>query len=209
MKQGNQIITISPADINIQIVPTVNENPSSRISIPLEEQGYIIPLNLFLVDNYNNNEFCGVFEVGTIFFNENIRRDILDELYRDNVYFDLYVRQRIFESSLGPKIIKEYTNCRLYRQELIVPEIGLITKFRYYFTNSNEPWEISIEKINSMRPPNQYIYDYAVSKAIKNLTTPLDKIAKLLLEQYEKDKLIEKTELTASEYVKLAANGQV
>jgi hypothetical protein len=210
MKQGTQIIAISPADINIQIVPTTNENNPTRISIPLEEQGYIIPLNLFLVDNYNNNEFCGVFEIGTIFFNENIRRDIIDELYRDNVSFDLYVRQRIFESSLGPKIIKEYANCRLYRQELIVPEIGLIAKFRYYFTNSDAPWEISIEKINSMRPPNQYTFDYAVSKAIKNLSYPINDIAKslIILAQLSKKDEPEETKLTASEYVKLAKEGQ-
>jgi len=33
-----------------------------------------------------------------------------------------------------------------------------------------------IEKIEALRPPNQYIYDYAVSKAIKNLQHALEKL---------------------------------
>jgi len=176
--QKGKIIAISPNDINVQFVPNYNKN-EIKVTVPEPEIGHIIPLKLFLVEQYNK-EFCGVFEVSTLFFNENIRRDILDEFYRDDVQFDIYIRQRQSIDIEGPKILKEYKNCHLYRQQLAIPEISLTTTFRYYFANTPEPWEISNDRINEMRPPNQYIYDYAVSKAIKNLQYPLDDVCKAI-----------------------------
>jgi len=199
MKQGTHIIALTPGCINIQVVPKFLNETNNKINIPEEDLGYIIPLKLFLTDSFNK-EFCGVFEIGTVFFNENIRRDILDELYRDNVQFDIFIRQVKSEEQSGPKVLQEYRNCKFYRQELCIPETGLITFYRYHFSNSDKPWEISTEKIEALRMPNQYMYDYAVSKAIKNLQYSIKDIWN---EQKQENK-----QVTASEYVKIVRSGE-
>lgn len=204
MKQGTHIIALSPGDITIQVVPKFLNETNNKVNIPEEDLGYSIPMRLFLTDTFEK-EFCGVFEIGTIFFNENIRRDILDELYRDQVTFDIFIRQRKVsneEIGLGPKVLQEYRNCKFYRQEFYVPEVGLTAFYRYHFSNSQEPWDIPTEKIEALRMPNQYMYDYAVSKATKNLQYTLKDIHE---DQVKKD---EKKELTVKEYIALVkSNG--
>lgn len=204
------IIALSPGDTLVQIIPNFNKN-SGSIGIPDIELGYTIPVKFCLIDEYLEEvttetiqgrlpKFCGIMETSTIFFNDKIRRDILDELYRDNVTFDLYIRSRpcsIENNDIGPKIIKVYYGCYFYRQELAMPEVGLTNTFRYHFTNSEEPWEIPLDRINELRPPNQYIYDYAVSKAIKNLQYPINDVCKAL------NNISEQKIITAAEYVKL------
>lgn len=210
------IISLSPGDTIVQIVPNFHKNTNSNI-IPNIESGYIVPLKFCLIDECLEEvstetiqgklpKFCGIMEVGTVFFNDKIRRDILDELYRDNVTFDLYIRSRpcsIEYENHGPRVMKTYHDCYFYRQELSIPEVGLIDTFRYHFTNSNEPWQISQERINEMRPPNQYVYDYAVSKAIKNLQYPINDVCKAL------NNISEQKTITSSEYVKLVNEQQV
>lgn len=212
----NQIIALSPGDVIIQIVPEfVSQNTvNTTKSIPTMDTGYIIPFKSFLTDEYqevtesNNTKsvkpiFCGIFDISTIFFNDSIRRDILDELYRDNVTFDIYIRQRPSENLIGPSIIKEYNDCYLYRQELSIPEVGLTTLFRYHFTNSNDPWEIPATRMAELKPPNQYIYDYAVSKAIKNLQYPINDVCKALNNISERP---ETKIVTTQEYIELVKN---
>ncbi len=216
MKQGLHSITISPSDIQIQIVPefisksaTNLENPTNiTVSIPDESIGYIIPMKFIIIDEIKPEiEISGLFDINTIYFNENIRRDVLDELYRDNVKFDMFIRQVPKEDSVGPKIIKEYKNCYFYRQELAVPEIGMAVSFRYHFTNSAEPWEISDDRIKSLIPPNQYVYDYAVSKAIKNLQYPINDLCRTIKTMGES--MNETIILTSSEYVKMVNAGRI
>jgi len=214
-----QIIALSPGDTLVQIIPDFenSDRNSTRVFLPDLESGYIIPMKLCLIDEYQEQIqsenckgrypiFCGVLELATLFFNEKIRRDVLDELYRDGVTFSLYIRQRSTSNDndqIGPKIIKTYHDCYFYRQELAVPEVGLVNNFRYHFTNSEEPWEISLFRINELRPPNQYIYDYAVSKAIKNLQYPINDVCKAL------NNISEQKVITASEYIKLVNSNQV
>lgn len=212
------IIALSPGDTLVQIIPEFDiDNKCTKTISPNIESGYLIPINICLIDEYQEQIkteyckghspiFCGIMEVSTIFFNEKIRRDILDELYRDRVTFSLYIRQRVSSNEndqIGPKIIKSYHNCYFYRQELTIPEIGMINKFRYHFTNSEEPWEISLDRINELRPPNQYIYDYAVSKAIKNLQYPINDVCKAL------NNISEQKIITPSEYINLVNSKKV
>ena len=140
MKQGLHVIAMSPGDISVQIIPEFISKPTNdeTISIPDESLGYIIPTKFIIIDEVKP-EISGLFDITSMYFNENIRRDVLDELYRDNVKFDMFIRQVPKEDSVGPKIIKEYKNCYFYRQELAVPEIGMAVSFRYHFTNSAEP----------------------------------------------------------------------
>ena len=205
MKQGTSLITMSPSDITAQFVPNgfAINNDKNVITIPDESIGYTIPLQIFITDKFEE-EFCGCLELKSIYFNENIRRDVLDEMHRDNVTFDIFIRTRRLSNDNDmnslPKVVQEYRNCHFYRQELCVPEVGASVFYRYHFTNSKDPWEIPIEKIESLRPENQYIYDYAVSKAIKNLQFAL---TDALINIHEENKT-----LTAKEYTKLVKNGE-
>lgn len=217
LNNKGKLITITPGDTIVQIIPDF-DNADKRIKttsivLPDIEFGYIMQASFCLIDEYMENYItdtckfrrpvlCGVIECRTLLFNEKIRRDILDELYRDGVIFDLYIRQRTYNNENeqdGPKVIKSYHDCRFYRQELGIPEVGLIDTFRYHFTNSDEPWEISLDRINELRPPNQYVYDYAVSKAIKNLQYPINDVCKALNN-------IDKKTVTASEYIALVTS---
>ena len=208
MKQGLHTIAMSPGDISVQIIPEFISKPTNdeTISIPDESLGYIIPMKFIIIDEVKP-EISGLFDITSMYFNENIRRDVLDELYRDNVKFDMFIRQVPKEDSVGPKIIKEYKNCYFYRQELAVPEIGMAVSFRYHFTNSAEPWEISDERIKSLIPPNQYVYDYAVSKAIKNLRYPINDLCRTIKTMGES--MNETIILTSSEYVKMVNAGRI
>lgn len=208
MKQGLHVIAMSPGDISVQIIPEFISKPTNdeTISIPDESLGYIIPMKFIIIDEVKP-EISGLFDITSMYFNENIRRDVLDELYRDNVKFDMFIRQVPKEDSVGPKIIKEYKNCYFYRQELAVPEIGMAVSFRYHFTNSAEPWEISDERIKSLIPPNQYVYDYAVSKAIKNLQYPINDLCRTIKTMGES--MNETIILTSSEYVKMVNAGRI
>ncbi len=213
-----RIFAITPGDVFIQIVPKFLNTNNNKVSIPDPELGYTIPLKLFLVDQYKDENsldiFCGVFEVATVFFNESIRRDLLDELYRDNVQFNIFIRVRDNSEGIGPKRLKEYLGCHLYRQQLSIPEVGLTTLFRYYFTNTSEPWEISEARIDALRPPNQYFYDYAVSKAIKNLQYPINDVVSALkvLGKYPENTIAQpSTEqiITAKEFIELVKKGDL
>ena len=175
----NKIVTLSPADIKVQIVPefltTVNKDV---VAVPEADVGYLLPVRKFLVDQIED-EFCGLLEVVTLYINDKIRRDLLEELYKDQIHFDVYVRS--FNNIECPKILRIYKDCVFCRQEFIIPELDLSSTVRYYFTNSNEPWQLSEEKISSMVPENRYFYDYAVSKAIKDLKYPLKEIHEALI----------------------------
>jgi hypothetical protein len=211
----NKTINLQPNNILIQIVPEFLKKQSDSISVPSQDIGYLVPVRLFLADHaktsYNCvedinticNEFCGAFEVVSIYFNEKIRRDLLDELYNDNIHFDIFVRNQsgTEDDISGPKILKIYSDCYFYRQEFLLPENGLPVCTRYYFTNSNDPWPIQSQQIESLRPPNQYIYDYAVSKAVKNLQYPLNDICKAVTASYQITNA--SNEMTPSQYVDL------
>lgn len=170
MNSENTIIALSPSDISVQIVPEFLEQKTEMISLPDLSAGYLVPLKKLYIDQIDK-EFCGVAEVRSVYINTKINRDLLEELYNNNTHFDLYIRQRHKDC---PKVIRIYRDCTIYRQELSVPEVGLVTSVKYYFTNSTEPWEISDEKLRQLTPENQYYYDYAVSKAIKNLQKSIE-----------------------------------
>ena len=177
----NKIVALSPTDIKIQIVPEfLKRSDKDIISVPETDVGYLLPVRKFLVDQIEN-EVCGLLEVVTLYINDKIRRDLLEELYKDQIHFDVYVRA--FNTVDCPKILRIYKDCVFCRQEFIVPELDLNSTVRYYFTNSNEPWQLSEEKISNMVPENQYFYDYAVSKAIKDLKYPLKEICDSLMWQ--------------------------
>lgn len=161
----------------IQIVPQIgNEQPENKVSIPDETIGFIIPINLFFAD-YIEKDFCGTFEVNTIYYNESIKRDIINELYENKATFDIYVRLASSKKNIkSPKILQIFNNVHINGREFIIPEVGRPLTYRYYFTNTVDPWAIPIEKIEAMRPPNQYIYDYAVSKAVKDLKYPIENL---------------------------------
>ena len=179
----NKIVALSPSDIKIQIVPEFLTNTNKDVvTVPEMDVGYLLPLRKFLVDQIED-EFCGLMEVVTLYINDKIRRDLLEELYKDQIHFDVYVRA--FNNTDCPKILRIYKDCVFCRQEFIVPELDLTANVRYYFTNSNEPWQISEDKIANMVPENQYFYDYAVSKAIKDLKYPLKEIYEALIWQKE------------------------
>jgi len=174
----NKIVTLSPSDIKIQIVPEfLTNNNKDIVAVPEAEVGYLLPVRKFLVDQIED-EFCGLLEIVTLYINDKIRRDLLEELYKEQIHFDVYVRA--FNTVDCPKILRIYKDCVFCRQEFIIPELDLSSTVRYYFTNSNEPWQISEEKISRMIPENQYFYDYAVSKAIKDLKYPMADICKAL-----------------------------
>lgn len=170
---NNKLLEISPTNIIVQIIPDFLKTSNDQMTTPSLEVGYSVPTRVFMTDQANQ-EFCGIIEVTTLFTDEKIRRDLLEELYLENDHFDIYVRQNTKDDELN--IVRVYEDCSFYRQEFLVPEVGLFAAVRYYFTNSSVPWEIPIEKIEALRPPNQYIYDYAVSKAIKNLQHALEKL---------------------------------
>jgi hypothetical protein len=172
MNSENTIIALSPGDILIQIVPEFLEYKTEMISLPDLSVGYLVPLKKLYIDQIDK-EFCGVAEVCSIYINTKINRDLLEELYNNTTHFDLYIRQR---NNNCPKVIRIYNDCTMYRQEFSVPEIGLTTSVKYYFTNSNDPWEIPDEKLQQLVPENQYYYDYAVSKAIKNLQKSVEEL---------------------------------
>jgi len=170
---NNKLLEISPTNIIVQIIPDFLKTSNDQMTTPSLEVGYSVPTKVFMTDQANQ-EFCGIIEVTTLFSDEKIRRDLLEELYLENDHFDIYVRQNTKDDELN--IVRIYEGCSFYRQEFLIPEVGLFATVRYYFTNSSVPWEIPIEKIEALRPPNQYIYDYAVSKAIKNLQHALEKL---------------------------------
>ena len=177
-----QIISLSANDIIIQIVPNLDKIQSDKISIPDEIEGYSIPMRLFFVDNIGK-DLCGVFEISTIYYNDSIKRDIINHIYDTETKFDIYVRMRSSKENLvSPKILQIFNNVYMNGREFIVPEIGKVLTYRYYFTNTNDPWSIPIEKIEAMRPANQYIYDYAVSKAVKDLKYPIENLTKTISE---------------------------
>lgn len=170
--RGNKIVSFAPNDLVLQIVSNFSNNSDDVIRIPNKEEGYFLSPRLFLSEIIRK-EFCGVIEISTIFFNEDIKSNILDNLMSDNTKFDIFVRQTNPDNS--PKIVQEFRNCIIYRKEFGIPETGLTAFNRYHFSNSSDPWYITNDQINTLRPPNQYIYDYAVSKAIKNLNNTLEK----------------------------------
>ena len=177
-----QIISLSANDIIIQIVPNLDKIQSDKISVPDETEGYSIPMRLFFVDNIGK-DLCGVFEISTIYYNDSIKRDIINHIYDTETKFDIYVRMRSSKENLvSPKILQIFNNVYMNGREFIVPEIGKVLTYRYYFTNTNDPWSIPIEKIEAMRPANQYIYDYAVSKAVKDLKYPIENLTKTISE---------------------------
>ncbi len=190
---NNKLLEISPTNIIVQIIPDFLKTSNDQMTTPSLEVGYSVPTKVFMTDQANQ-EFCGIIEVTTLFSDEKIRRDLLEELYLENDHFDIYVRQNTKDDELN--IVRIYEGCSFYRQEFLIPEVGLFATVRYYFTNSSVPWEIPIEKIEALRPPNQYIYDYAVSKAIKNLQHTLEK---LLGQQIENGGKI----LTSKEFLEL------
>ena len=177
-----QMISLTANDIIIQIVPNLDKIQSDKISIPDEIEGYSIPMRLFFVDNIGK-DLCGVFEISTIYYNDSIKRDIINHIYDTETKFDIYVRMRSSKENLvSPKILQIFNNVYMNGREFIVPEIGKVLTYRYYFTNTNDPWSIPIEKIEAMRPANQYIYDYAVSKAVKDLKYPIENLTKTISE---------------------------
>jgi hypothetical protein len=182
------IISLQPSDIVIQIVPkNPNESLQDTVYLPDKSEGYIVPINLFFVDNVGK-DFCGAFELKTIYYNNAIKRDIINELYDSGKTFDIYIRLNSSKENIeSPKVLQIFNNVSINGRELLIPEFGQIITYRYYFTNNSDPWNIPIEKIEALRPPNQYIYDYAVSKAIKDQTTAIkeikDEIVKELIMQ--------------------------
>lgn len=168
------IISLQPSDIAIQIVPkTPNEQTQNIVYLPDKSEGFTIPTNLFFVDNVGK-DLCGVFELKTVYYNIAIKRDIINELYDSGKTFDIYVRLNSSKENIeSPKVLQIFNDVSINSRELLIPEFGQIITYRYYFTNTSEPWNIPIEKIEALRPPNQYIYDYAVSKAIKDLTATI------------------------------------
>ena len=81
MKQGLHVIAMSPGDISVQIIPEFISKPTNdeTISIPDESLGYIIPMKFIIIDEVKP-EISGLFDISSMYFNENIRRDVLDEL---------------------------------------------------------------------------------------------------------------------------------
>ncbi|NLU37635.1 MAG: hypothetical protein GXX78_01935, partial [Bacteroidales bacterium] len=72
------IISLQPSDIVIQIVPKPpNESLQDTVYLPDKSEGYIVPINLFFVDNVGK-DFCGAFELKTIYYNNAIKRDIIN-----------------------------------------------------------------------------------------------------------------------------------
>lgn len=181
------VIHFSPGDLMIQIIPKTSKllitAENNLVRYPDEQLGFIIPVNIFFVDSVKR-ELCGVLEIGTIFYNENIKRDMIGEIFEEDTIFDIVVRRRSSKDAdgNGPKIIQMINDVHMNRRELVVPEIGNNVVYRYYFTDSNDPWDIPIEKLNAMRPENQYIYDYAVSKAVKDLRFPIDNMTNAISE---------------------------
>ena len=206
-----QIIAFSPSDVTVQIVPQSNQQNNTIVSIPDESIGFTSPMNLFFVDNMGS-DLCGVFEIKTIYYNEAIKNDIINDLSDSGTNFDIYVRQKSSKENItSPKILQIFNNVHMHGREFIIPELGNTITYRYYFTNCNDPWSIPIEKIEAMRPPNQYIYDYAVSKAVKDLKYPIENVTKTLLEikaalcpEPEQAKI-----LTPSEYVASCQAGKL
>ena len=170
--KDNILYALSPGDVTVQIVPDwlLENSNNGSIMIPDPEIGYAIPLNKFYIDTISN-EFCGIMEVRSVFVNTNIHKDLLEDLYKNFSKFSIYIRQKY--TSGCPKILKILENCRFYRQEFAIPQFGMSLFAKYYFSNSSDPWEISPEKLAELTPVNQYIYDYAVSKAIKDFNKDL------------------------------------
>ena len=177
----NKTVALSSSDLIIQIVPDflTKLSDTNRIALPETDLGYIVPIRKMLVEQVGI-EFCGIMEINTVFVNDKIRRDLLEELYNGKIHFDMYVRQR---GNDCPKIIRHYKDCSFHQQEFDIPEYNQTAYIRYYFTNSNDPWQIEESKLDKLVPENQYYYDYAVSKAIKDLQYPLKDIVDSLLWQ--------------------------
>lgn len=161
------LFALSPGDITVQIIPEWLEN-NDLVKLPEVSEGYTIPTRKFLLEEVDK-EFCGVMEIASFFVNTKVHKDLIEELYENGTHFTIYVRKCYNSDDGCPKILKIYKDCTMYQQEFAVPEISSIIFSRYYFTNCPDPWEISQEKLDSLTPVNQYIYDYAVSKAIKDL----------------------------------------
>lgn len=71
------IISLQPSDIVIQIVPkNPNESLQDTVYLPDKSEGYIVPINLFFVDNVGK-DFCGVFEFKTIYYNNANRKSVV------------------------------------------------------------------------------------------------------------------------------------
>lgn len=165
--KDNILYVLSPGDITIQIVPEwLMENNSGSVVIPDPEIGYTIPISKFYLDSISS-EFCGVIEIRSMYINTNIHKDLLEEVYKSSSNFSIYIRQKYNDGC--PKVLRILENCKFYRQEFAIPQFGMSLFTKYYFSNSSDPWEISPEKLAELTPVNQYIYDYAVSKAIKDL----------------------------------------
>lgn len=178
------VFALSPGDITVQIIPEWLES-NDLVKLPEINEGYTIPLRKFFLEEVDK-EFCGVMEIASFFVNTKVHKDLIEELYENGTHFTIYIR-KCFNSGEGcPKILKIYKDCTMYQQEFAVPEIGGGNNSsifsRYYFTNSQDPWEILPEKLEKLVPVNQYIYDYAVSKAIKDLNKDLKSNVKDILE---------------------------
>lgn len=164
------IFSLKPGDTIVQIIPEWLKTDNTEVVLPDLTTGYTIPLRKFLLEKFGS-EFCGIMEVSSFFINTKIHKDLIEELYENNTHFDIYIRQKYIDGC--PKVLKTYMDCTLYQQEFAIPEVNEIVFNRYYFTNSKEPWDIPESKLDKLVPINQYIYDYAVSKAIKDLNKDL------------------------------------
>jgi hypothetical protein len=164
------IFSLKPGDTIVQIIPEWLQTNSTEVILPDLSAGYTIPLRKFLLEKFGS-EFCGIMEVESFFINTKINKDLIEELYENNTHFDIYIRQKHIDCC--PKVLKIFKDCTLYQQEFAIPEVPETIFNRYYFTNSKEPWDIPESKLDNLIPVNQYIYDYAVSKAIKDLNKDL------------------------------------
>ena len=166
MAKQESIFALSPGDITFQIVPEWMQASSDMTELPDITFGYNVPIKKLFVEQ-SGDEFCGVIEIVSIFANTKIHKDLIEELYSNGSHFTIYIRQR--SDIECPKILRIYEDCSFYQQEFAIPAIENAVFTRYYFTNSEDPWTIEQEKLDYLTPVNQYIYHYAVSKAIKDL----------------------------------------
>lgn len=174
------IFSLTPGDTILQIIPEWLKTDNDNVVLPDLSIGYVIPCRKFLVEKFGL-DFCGILELQSFYINVKIHKDLIEELYENGTHFDLYVRQKYNEGC--PKVLKIYSDCTLYQQEFAIPESNSSVFNRYFFTNCSEPWDISQSKLDSLVPVNQYIYDYAVSKAVKDLNKDLKNLVTDVVEK--------------------------
>lgn len=169
------IFLLSPSDTILQIIPEWLKTENNSVVLPDLTAGYVVPVRKFFLEKVET-DFCGVMEIRSFYINTKVHKDLIEELYENGTHFDIYIRQKYNDGC--PKVLKIYPDCTLYQQEFAIPELNDNVFNRYYFTNCSEPWEISHNKLSDLVPVNQYIYDYAVSKAIKDLNKDLQNVIK-------------------------------